>query len=107
MMLLAVALLALALLCLAPASAAEPAAAMRAQAIVRCAAGRGFSIRFSKHHVTVSLDGGQVLRLARRASSLGKQYSTHDATLIIDGDFVAFVMKDDLGFEDCRLAAQK
>ncbi|WP_169795089.1 hypothetical protein [Novosphingobium barchaimii] len=35
---------------------------------------------------------------------MGHQYQSAQATLILDGDFIAFVPKDDAGWQDCRVA---
>jgi hypothetical protein len=73
-------------------------------AMVVCAGGRSFQIEAREKVARIFLDGRE-LRLTRRASSLGQQYRSSDAALIIDGDYVAFVLNDDLAYEDCGIRA--
>ena len=72
--------------------------------MVGCAGGRSFQIEAREKVARIFLDGRELL-LTRRASSLGQQYRSGDAALIIDGDYVAFVLNDDLAYEDCRIRA--
>ncbi|HEX7858439.1 MAG TPA: hypothetical protein VF503_32550 [Sphingobium sp.] len=69
---------------------------------VRCAGGRSFVIELSSEAASVQIDG-QVLHLRRQASTSMTRYSSSDAALIIDGDYVAFVMTDALDFTECHL----
>lgn len=73
-----------------------------ASATVTCAAGRNFTLRTNEREASVLLRG-QELRLTRRPSTLAPTYRSREATLIIDGSFVAFVLKNDLGFRDCQV----
>ena len=72
--------------------------------MVVCAGGRSFQMDAREKLARIFLDGRE-LRLTRRASSLGQQYLSSDAALLIDGDYVAFVLNDDLAYEDCRIRA--
>jgi hypothetical protein len=69
---------------------------------VQCAGGRHFQLRLDPQRARVIFDN-RLLDLRRKPSSLGKQYHARDATLIIDGDFVAFVLRDDLDWRECRI----
>lgn len=44
-------------------------------------------------------------RLERKPSSIGERFASDDATLIIDGDFAAFVAEDRLDLDGCQAAA--
>ena len=70
--------------------------------MVVCAGGRNFQMEAREKLARIFLDGRQV-RLTRR--SLGQQYRSSDAALIIDGDYVAFVLNNDLAYEDCHIRA--
>lgn len=72
---------------------------------VECAAGRGFEFLLGKEHAVVELEDRRLI-LHRRPSSLGQQFRTNEATLIIDGDFVAFVLEDDLEWQDCHIVVR-
>lgn len=87
-------------------AAADRLPAARSPTVVSCAGDRHFILQMRPQYATIFLRGRQ-LRLERRESSLGRQYHSSDASLIIDGEFVAFVTKDDLGFENCRLIGAK
>mgnify|MGYP003582730600 CR=1 FL=1 len=69
---------------------------------VECAEGRSFELLISQEHAVVELKRRRLV-LQRRPSSIGQQYRTREVTLIIDGDFVAFVPDDDLDWRDCHI----
>ena len=69
---------------------------------VECAGGRGFALVLGKEQAVVEMDDRRLI-LQRRPSSLGQQYRSNGASLIIDGDFVAFVSQDDLAWRDCHI----
>ncbi len=73
--------------------------------MVVCAGGRSFQMEAREKVARIFLEGRE-LRLTRRASSLGQQYRSSDAALIIDGDYVAFVLNDDLAYEECHIRAR-
>ncbi|WP_336961476.1 hypothetical protein [Sphingobium aquiterrae] len=96
----------LAVLAASASAAVDKGSAAGKRISVSCAAGRGFAIQLDDRQAIAFVDGRPV-RLTRRPSSLGMQYRSGDAALIIDGDFVAFVLKDDLAYEDCRLVPRQ
>lgn len=69
---------------------------------MQCAGGRQFLLQAEHKHARVRL-GERQIDLVRRPSSMGQQYYGPEATLILDGDFVAFVPKGDAGWQDCRV----
>lgn len=71
---------------------------------VLCAGGRSFEIGQGQGRIAVTFDG-RILHLSRKASGIGLTYSSPEASLIIDGQYVAFVLEDDLGFQNCHLEA--
>ena len=71
---------------------------------VRCAGGHDFPVRLDEEDATVRI-GDRILQLHRSRSSSLQRYISADAALIIDGDFVAFVMTDALNFTQCHLIA--
>ncbi len=84
---------------------ANPAAAHPADFMqVKCAQGRSFFLRIEKKQAIIR-SGAVQMRLDRRSSALGQQFESEAATLIIDGDFVAFVPKGDPSWRDCRIEA--
>lgn len=68
---------------------------------VKCAGDRHFLLRLHPQGVEIVVDG-RSFELSRRPSSLG-YYRSRDATLIIDGDFVAFVPRGDFGWQNCHI----
>jgi hypothetical protein len=93
-------LLAIALLFTACSAASEPPAYLTATFI--CADNRSFTVARNAEVATVFFDGAQY-RLARRASSIGIKYASSDASLIVDGDFAAFVTEAVPDLDDCRI----
>lgn len=93
-------LLAALLLAVAPwkGLAAEPGGNVR----VQCAEGRKFHLRIVGRQARVQLDDGGLV-LVRKPSSLGQHFRSGQATLIIDGDFVAFARKGDWNWRDCQI----
>lgn len=82
---------------LAPAGAQPARHAER----ITCAGGRQFLLRLDGTHAQIQI-GTQQLDLPRKPSSLSERYDNSDATLMLDGDFVAFVPRGDAGWQDCR-----
>jgi hypothetical protein len=70
---------------------------------VQCAGGRQFLLQAEQRRAQVRL-GERQLELVRKPSSIGQQYHSPQATLIQDGDFIAFIPKDDASWQDCRVA---
>lgn len=71
--------------------------------IVRCAEGRQFFVRMAGARAIVTV-GLRQISLLRRDLKLGHYFSSAEATLMIDGDFVAFVPWGDPEWTDCRFA---
>lgn len=69
---------------------------------VQCAAGRNFTLLLGPRLAIVDLPNER-LTLIRRPSSLGQHYRDQEATLIVDGRYVAFVQKGDLDWRDCQM----
>ncbi|WIW90378.1 hypothetical protein K3M67_20330 (plasmid) [Sphingobium sp. V4] len=69
---------------------------------VACAQGRSFGLRIEGWQAHVQLADSELV-LARKPSSLGQHFRSGDATLILDGGFVAFVQKSDWDWQDCRI----
>ena len=80
-----------------------PALADRAMDVrVQCAGGRPFLLRLDPQRATIIV-GNRRLDLQRKLSSLGQYYRNTEAVLIVDGDFIAFVPKEDREWRDCRI----
>lgn len=83
-----------------------PYTAARAQSAqpvhVQCASGRDFTLLLGPRLAIVELPDER-LTLFRRPSSLGQHYRDEEATLIVDGRYVAFVQKGDLNWRDCQM----
>lgn len=69
-----------------------------------CASGAAFAVENSGTVAVVRFDDGSY-RLQRRPSSIGEKFASPQATLIIDGDFAAFVAEDRLDVDGCTAAA--
>lgn len=74
-----------------------------AEARFVCEDAVSFGVRRSATAATVSFGDGDY-RLERKRSSIGERFASPGATLIIDGDFAAFVAEDRLGLDGCRSA---
>ena len=74
----------------------------KAQIRVRCEGGRYFLLRLDPQHATVIAEKRR-FEMRRKISSLGQHYRGDKATLIIDGNFVAFVPQGDWDWRDCRI----
>lgn len=67
-----------------------------------CADDRSFSVERNADGATVHyLDA--YYHLSRRPSSIGYKYGSREASLIIDGDYAAFVTETVPDLEDCRI----
>lgn len=73
--------------------------------VVRCAAGKSFTVQVSARRAIVQF-GQKRMSLPQKDMPLGQYYRNADAALVIDGDFVAFVPKGDEGWRECRLSPQ-
>lgn len=73
---------------------------------VECAGGRGFELWLGKEQAVVETVDRRLV-LDRRPSSLGQQFRAAGASLIIDGDFVAFVAQYDLAWRDCHIVVKE
>ena len=69
--------------------------------LFRCAGGRSFSVASDEKKAIVTASGTHY-ELRWRPSSIGKRYAARDATLILDGDFAAFVSRTAIDFDLCR-----
>lgn len=72
-------------------------------ALYLCEGGAGFSVQESGSTALVRFSDGEY-RLERRASSIGRKFSSATATLIIDGNAAVFVAEDRLDLDGCRSA---
>jgi hypothetical protein len=68
---------------------------------ITCAGGRQFLLRTGADVARVQI-GTRQLKLPRKPSSLSERYASAEGTLMLDGEFVAFVPRDDAGWKDCR-----
>jgi len=81
--------------CLSPIHAARAT-------VFQCNGRRSISVHYHKKSVTVrALD--RSYELLAKSSNLGTRFSSAKATLIIDGEFAAFVADDLLDLDGCRL----
>ena len=67
----------------------------------QCAGGRTFDVIRSGQIAIVRL-GERIYNLQAKPGSIGERYTDRHATLIIDGDFAAFVATDEMQPSDCR-----
>jgi hypothetical protein len=74
----------------------------KAQILVRCEGGRYFLLRLDPQQATVIAEKRRY-EMRRKESSLGQYYHSTEATLIIDGNFVAFVPREDWDWQGCRI----
>ena len=70
---------------------------------VQCEGGRHFDIMAGKGEATVMVDGRR-LELASRPSTRGKRFDGAETVLIIDGAFVALVLRNDLDLRNCQIS---
>jgi hypothetical protein len=68
---------------------------------ITCAGGRQFLLRTSTDGARLQI-GTRQLNLPRKSSALSERYGSNEGTLMLDGEFVAFVPKGDAGWRDCR-----
>ena len=68
-----------------------------------CRDGSTLTVYYQPHSATLLVDG-QTYALRRKPSNVGKHFAARQATLIIDGDFAAFVADDLNHLRGCRLA---
>lgn len=94
-------LILLAALVLAGSLFEAPACGAAPVSIYHCDGARSFSVRLTASSAKVSLEGTQ-FTLPRRASSIGQKYASADGPLILDGDFAAFVTRQDTGLSGCN-----
>lgn len=73
-----------------------------------CLDGIGFDVEQSDGGKTAIVrTGSQDFTLKKNPSALGERYSSSEATLIIDGDFAAFVTDRRSDFRQCRSAGSR
>jgi hypothetical protein len=68
---------------------------------VTCAGGRQFLLQTGADGAQIQI-GSQQLNLPRKPSALSERYANAKGTLMLDGNFVAFVPRGDAGWKDCR-----
>ena len=68
--------------------------------IYRCHDGQRFSVDRNSQTALIRYANNRY-SLSRRPSSLGVKYSSAEATLIIDGQFAAFVTETVMDLENC------
>lgn len=83
---------------IAPLALAQP---LTAAERITCAGGKQFLLRTSTNGARVQI-GTRQLNLPRKPSALSERYGSNEGTLMLDGEFVAFVPKGDAGWRDCR-----
>ncbi|WP_159981112.1 MULTISPECIES: hypothetical protein [unclassified Novosphingobium] len=84
----------------APLALAQPRAPAER---ITCAGGRQFLLQTGASSARIQI-GARQLKLPRKPSSLSERYAGSEGTLMLDGDFVAFVPRGDAGWQDCRRA---
>lgn len=82
----------------APIALAQPLAPAER---ITCAGGRQFLLWTGADGARIQI-GTRQLKLPRKLSSLSERYANAEGTLMLDGEFVAFVPRDDAGWKDCR-----
>ncbi|MGF7156456.1 hypothetical protein [Novosphingobium gossypii] len=70
---------------------------------ITCAANRHFLLRTDAERAQIQI-GNRRLELQRAPSAISQRYRSEEATLMLDGEFIAFVPKGDAGWTDCRHA---
>jgi hypothetical protein len=77
-----------------------------ATSLFTCAEGISFTVEYRSggQIAAVRTPVGNFL-LSRKASSLGQRFVSSQATLIVDGDFAAFVTENANDFTQCKVAA--
>jgi membrane-bound inhibitor of C-type lysozyme len=87
-------------------SACSPSDVSQPQRAVdyHCAHDRLLHVHSGEEHARVDYLG-EHYELARRASGIGIQYTSGEATLIIDGDTAVFVSRKNVDLQTCRAAA--
>lgn len=84
-----------------PIEGAEPTIASIVDT-VHCAEGRSFEVQLAPDRAIIFAEGKR-WTLARMPSHLFVRYTSKEAALVIDADFVALVLTGDLGFTECHL----
>ncbi|PZU07385.1 MAG: hypothetical protein DI606_16615 [Sphingobium sp.] len=82
----------------APLALAQPLALAER---ITCAVGKQFLLRTGAAGAQVQI-GTRKLTLPRKPSAISERYAGNEGTLMLDGEFVAFVPKGDAGWRDCR-----
>ena len=65
-----------------------------------CAGGESFTVARNRSSASVSI-AGRTYQLTRKPSSLGQQFRSPTATLIVDGSFAAFATERLFHLRDC------
>jgi hypothetical protein len=68
---------------------------------ITCAGGRQFLLQTGADGARVQF-GVRHLKLPRKPSALSERYAGSEGTLMLDGEYVAFVPRNDAGWKDCR-----
>jgi hypothetical protein len=74
--------------------------------VFRCRDGSELTVRYYQGQTATVLAGGHSYALRLKPSNVGKRFASRQATLIIDGDFAAFVADDLDNLGGCRVAAE-
>lgn len=69
---------------------------------IHCDGARTFLAEISPDGALVTI-GRRTVALKPRDSSLGQRFEATGAALIIDGEMVALVLDNDIGFQNCRV----
>ena len=70
-----------------------------------CSAGLSFEVEYrDRGRVAAVRTAAREFVLSRKPGSLGERFSSGDATLIIDGDFAAFVSNEESNYSQCKAA---
>lgn len=70
---------------------------------ITCSGNRQFLLQSDTKRAQIQI-GTRRLELWRAPSAISKRYRSDEATLMLDGDFIAFVPTGDAGWTDCRRA---
>lgn len=73
----------------------------RSVVVFRCSDGQQFAIQYLDRAVLL-MTAEHRIKMAARPSGIGQRYVAPEGTLIIDGDFAALVLKNDLTYRDCN-----
>lgn len=70
---------------------------------IRCAQGKNLSVEIEGDRATASFEGRK-LTLPQRPAPLGMYFRSDKGALVIDDNFVAFVLTGDTNWRDCEIS---